>query len=455
MEKLLIIEDEPSVAKQLKWSLGEIYEISIAEDGEKARQLLSTGVFPVITLDLGLPPMPNSPKEGLKLLGEMSNLSPHTKVIVITGNAERENAVQAVALGAADFCTKPIDLNVLQIILKRTFTIHSLEATNRKLQLRAEKSKNILCDMLGISDAMTKVFATIQKVATTNYPILITGDSGTGKEMAAHAIHELSSRSNQPFVIINCGAIPENLLESELFGHEKGSFTGATARKTGKFEQADKGTIFLDEIGELPLAMQVKILRCLQENTIERIGGNATIHLDVRVVAATNVDLQKAISQGSFREDLFFRLNVVPVKLPSLKERAEDILLLSQHFLRTEAKILNTGKVSFSPAAIAAITYHHWPGNVRELQNRIRRALSLFTGKLITAEDLGLEEDLTEQKNSDKLLTLQEARKQAELHSIQKALILTGNNISQAAKLLGTSRPTLHDLINKHAIDLN
>ncbi len=452
-EKLLIIEDESSVAKQLKWSLGDVYDISIAEDGEKARQLLGSGVFPVITLDLGLPPLPNSPKEGMKLLGEMSSLSPHTKVIVITGNAERENAVQAVALGAADFCTKPIDLKVLQIILKRTFTIHALETANRKLQLQADQNRHVLCGMIGISEAMTKVFSTLRKVSSTAYPVLITGDSGTGKEMAAHAIHELSNRAKQSFVIINCGAIPENLLESELFGHEKGAFTGAVARKIGKLELADKGTVFLDEIGELPLAMQVKILRCLQESTIERVGGNTTIHLDVRIVAATNVDLQQSIAHGTFREDLFFRLNVVPVRLPSVKERSEDILLLAQNFLRTEAQVLKAGRVSFAPNAMAALTCHTWPGNVRELQNRVRRALSLFSGKLITSEDLGLEDELSSQQSNEKLLSLQEARNQAEIRCIQRALVLTGNNISQAAKLLETSRPTLHDLINKHSIE--
>ncbi len=454
-QKLLIVEDEASVAKQLKWSLGEHYDISIAEDADKARQLLSAGIFPVITLDLGLPPLHNSPKIGLKLLGDIPNIAPHTKVIVITGNAERENAVQAVALGAADFCTKPIDLNVLQIILKRTFGIYDLEETNRKLQLQAEQNKSILCGMLGISESMSKVFSTIRKVSTTEYPVLITGNSGTGKEMAAHAIHELSSRSKQPFVIINCGAIPENLLESELFGHEKGAFTGAVARKIGKLEHANKGTVFLDEIGELPLTMQVKLLRCLQESTIERVGGNTTINLDVRIVAATNIDLQEATKRGTFREDLFFRLNVVPVRMPSLQERSEDILLLGQHFLRSEAKTLKTGRVAFAPGAMAALTYYNWPGNVRELQNRVRRALSLVEGKLITPEDLGLEDELTGKEGKEKLLTLQEARNEAEIKCIQRALALTGNNISQAARLLATSRPTLHDLINKHAIEFN
>jgi len=304
-----------------------------------------------------------------------------------------------------------------------------------------------------VSPAMQKLFTLIRKVSCNDYPVLVSGESGTGKEMVAHAIHELSSRSSKPFVIINCGAIPENLLESELFGHEKGAFTGAAARKIGKFELADGGTLFLDEIGELPLALQVKILRCLQEGTIERIGGNKTLSLDVRIIAATNIDLHEAIGKGTFREDLYFRLNVVPVQLPPLRERPEDIIMLAQHFLQTEAKALKAGHVSFSPGAIVALSAHSWPGNVRELQNRIRRALSVISGQLIMPDNLGLEEEQKDKINQ-KLLTLQEARDQAEQRCVQQALVLTGNNISQAAKLLATSRPTLHDLIKKHRMDI-
>ncbi len=450
-EKLLIIEDEPSVAKQLKWSLNELYDITIVPDAKKARKLLASGAFPVATLDLGLPPDPDTPREGLNLLSEISSISPYTKTIVITGNTEQENAVKAVSLGAIDFCAKPIDLKVLQIILNRTFRMYRLEEANRHLQQQADHCI-LLCGMLGGSPAMQKVFSFVRKVSGNDYPVLVTGGSGTGKEMVAHAIHELSPRDKKPFVIINCGAIPENLLESELFGHEKGSFTGAVSRNIGKFEQADTGTIFLDEIGELPLGMQVKILRCLQEGTIERVGGNKTLSLDVRVVAATNVDLKDAVSKGTFREDLYFRLNVVPVKLPLLSERPEDIIMLAQHFLQTEAKVLKAGNVSFSPSAIAALSAHSWPGNVRELQNRIRRALSILSGQVITPEDLGLDEG-QEDTEEQRLLTLQEAREQAEKRCVQHALILTGNNISQAAKLLATSRPTLHDLIKKHKIN--
>ncbi|MFO7838325.1 MAG: PEP-CTERM-box response regulator transcription factor [Desulfosalsimonadaceae bacterium] len=447
-EKLLIIEDETSVAKQLKWALGDEYDISMASDGKKARQLLASGAFPVVTLDLGLPPAADTPDEGFKILEEMGRLAPHTRVIVITGNAEQENAVRAVALGAADFCAKPIDPDILRIILSRTFKLYALEAANRELRERAGQG-GAFCGMLGVSPGMQDVFSLVRKVSDTDYPVLITGESGTGKEMVAHAIHQLSAHSDQPLVIINCGAIPENLLESELFGHEKGSFTGAVSRKTGKLEQAHRGTVFLDEIGELPLLMQVKLLRFLQEGTIERVGGKTTISLDTRVIAATNVDLQQAVQEGKFREDLFFRLNVLPIHMPPLRERPEDIMLLAQHFLRTESKALKIGRVSFSQPAMAALSAADWPGNVRELHNCIRRALSVFTGQRISAEDMGLSKEASV-REGQKLLTLQQARDRAEIQCIHQALMLTGNNISQAARLLAISRPTLHDLLKKH-----
>ncbi|MBC2714547.1 MAG: PEP-CTERM-box response regulator transcription factor [Desulfobacteraceae bacterium] len=449
-ERLLIIEDETSVAKQLKWSLSQAYDISIAADAKKARQLLTSGAYPVATLDLGLPPSPDTPHEGLKLLEDLGTFAPHTKVIVITGNSEQETAVKAVASGAVDFCAKPIDLKVLEIILSRTFRLYTLEEANRRLRTQIDQGGS-LCGIIGVSPVMHKVFSLIRKVSETDYPVLATGESGTGKEMVAHAIHTLSARCHKPFVIINCGAIPENLLESELFGHEKGAFTGAVARKTGKFEQADSGTVFLDEIGDLPLAMQVKILRFLQEGTVERVGGKGVLKLDVRIIAATNINLKKAISRGDFREDLYFRMNVVPVHLPLLKERPEDIMVLAQHFLRTETQSLKAGRVLFSPGAIAALSVHDWPGNVRELHNRIRRSLSIFTGQTITPDNLGLGACQPDQ-TAETFSTLQEARNQAEQDCIRKALLLTGNNISQAAKLLKTSRPTLHDLLKKHNI---
>ncbi len=451
-KRLLIIEDEISVAKQLKWSLGKEYEVTIASEADEARSLLASGAFPVATMDLGLPPYPDTPQQGFKLLEEISSFAPYTKVIVITGNAENGNAVQAIALGASDFCVKPIDLKILNIILSRTFKIHELEEANRRLQNQTSQTGSF-CGMLGISSSMDKLFERIRQVSETDYPVLIAGDSGTGKEMAARAIHSLSQRAKKPLVIINCGAIPENLLESELFGHEKGAFTGAAGRKIGRFEQANKGTIFLDEISELPLALQVKILRFLQENTVERLGGTKTITLDVRIIAATNVNLEDAVKQGSFREDLFYRLNVVPLWIPGLKERGEDILLLAHHFLQEETQKLHRGQVTLSPAAIAALTAYTWPGNVRELQNRIRRALSTNTGRVIDPSDMGLEDASLEQEEQ-KLPTLKSTREAAEIKIIRRALALTGNNISQAARLLDTSRPTLHVLIKKHGISI-
>ncbi len=452
-KNLLVIEDENSVAKQLRWGLGKEYEITIASDAAQAKPLLASGAFPVVTLDLGLPPHPDTPQQGFELLEEISSLAPHTRVIVITGNAEEENAVKAIALGAADFCAKPIDLKILSIILSRTFKIHALEEANRRLQQESIQGGS-LCGMIGISPAMEKIFEIIRYSSKIDYPVLITGSTGTGKEMAAHALHKLSHRADKPMVIINCGAIPENLLESELFGHEKGAFTGAVSRKIGKFELADQGTIFLDEIGELPLLMQVKLLRFLQESTIERLGGTKTITLNTRIISATNINLEEAFKQGTFREDLFYRLNVINLRLPDLHERQEDILLLAHNFLIEESKKLKRWKTSFSPASIVAMTAHAWPGNVRELQNRIRRALGTTTGKVILPSDIGLE-DAPIEPVKEKVLTLKNARETADKIAVRKALTLTGNNISKAAKLLKISRPTLHDLLKKHGISIN
>ena len=371
-------------------------------------------------------------------------------MIVITEHTEKENAVRAVALGAIDFCAKPVDLQVIQIILSHTFKIQELEQANLRPQHQEYKSES-LCGMIGISPPMNKVFELIRLAAANDYPVLITGKTGTGKEMTAKAIHRLSSRAKKPLITINCGAIPENLLESELFGHEKGSFTGAATRQIGRFEQADQGTIFLDEIGELPLSLQVKLLRFLQESTIERLGGTQTITLNVRIIAATNINLEDAVKEGTFREDLFYRLNVLKLKLPDLKERQEDILLLAHNFLIEESQRLGRKQPSFLPATLAAIANHNWPGNVRELQNRIRRALGTTTGRALSPVDLGLE-DAPETTEKQTLPTLREARETAEKDVVRRALALTGNNISQAARLLDISRPTLHDLIKKHGI---
>jgi len=452
-KNLLLIEDEYSVAKQLKWGLGKEYVITIASDAKQARPLIASGIFPVVTLDLGLPPYPDTPHEGFKLLEEISSLSPHTRVIVITGNTEEEHAIKAIALGAADFCEKPIDLKTLNTILSRAFKIHELEEANRRIQRQTCQSGS-LCGILGISPVMEDMFKRLKHASKTDYPVIITGNTGTGKEMVAHAVHSLSQRAEKPLIIINCGAIPENLLESELFGHEKGAFTGAASRKIGKFELADQGTIFLDEMGELPLPLQVKLLRFLQESTFERVGGAKTIALNVRIIAATNTKMEDAVKKGTFREDLFYRLNVVPLKIPNLKDRKDDILLLAHHFLLKESRKLQRGQTLFSPSALSALTSQDWPGNVRELQNRIRRALGSSVDRVITPLDLGFEE-IPMEKKVRKLPTLKEAREAAEKKAVRQALAISGNNISQAAKLIQISRPTLHDLLKKHDIKIN
>ena len=457
--KLLIIEDERTVAKQLKWGLAKSFDISVASNPVQAEKALASDQFPVVTLDLGLPPMPDSPEEGLALLKKISGISPFTKVVVITGNDDENTAMEAIALGAVDFCSKPIDLHMLKIILDRTFRIHELELVCRDRGYRPVSSE--FHGMTGVSLPMQRIFDTISRIATTNYPVLITGKSGTGKELAARAVWKESNRADKPFVVINCGAIPENLIESELFGHEKGAFTGADRVRVGKFEYADKGTLFLDEIGELPIGMQVKLLRVLQEGTIERIGSARPMNVDVRVIAATNVNLGKQVKKGEFREDLFFRLNVIALHLPLLKEREEDVLILARRFLKEEALALGRGGIRLSPAAAAAIASHGWPGNVRELQNTIKRAVAMANSGTLYPEDLGIPEiegQLTERGGQvgplpeEKQLTLKKARARAEIDAITRALAATGNNISQAAKILEISRPTLHDLIKKHGL---
>ncbi len=452
-KQILIIEDELSVGKQLKWGLGEKYDITIASNVSQAKSLIASGAFSVITLDLGLPPFPDTPQEGFNLLTEIISLFPQTKVIVITGNTEKENAVKAIALGATDFCAKPIDLNLLEIIISRSFKIHELETVNQQM-LHQTSHSGSLCNMMGASPVMSKLFESIAKISQTDYPVLITGESGTGKEMAAQAVHNLSKRAKKPLIIINCGAIPENLLESELFGHEKGAFTGAVNKKTGRFEEADKGTLFLDEIGDLPLSMQVKLLRFLQEGTIEPLGKTETICLNVRIIAATNVNLEEAIEKKIFREDLFYRLNVVPLIIPPLKTRNEDILLLAQHFLFQETNKLKRGKTTFSESAIRFMIAYEWPGNVRELQNKIRRALGTNTGAIITPHDMGFEKLPPAESSNHPLQTLKQARSSAEIKTINQAMALTNYNISKSAKLLKVSRPTLHDLLKKHKIKL-
>ena len=426
----------------MKWGLTQDYEIFLAEDRPTALEVLSEQRPQVVLLDLGLPPRPAEPVEGLAALSEIISRDNLAKVIIISGQGERENALQAIGAGAYDFLPKPADLEVLKLLLKRAFHVASLEREFRQMQ---QLQGDTFEGMLGTSQQMQTVFNTIRKVATSDAPVLVLGESGTGKEMVAQAIHRRSARKDGPFVAINCSAIPETLLESELFGHEKGSFTGAHVQRKGRVETASGGTLFLDEIGELPALLQVKLLRFLQEQCIERVGGRQPIPVDTRVVAATNVDLKKAITENRFREDLFYRLAVVVVNLPPLRERETDTRLLAQEFLRrSAAKIGKTG-LTFDHEALRALKDYGWPGNVRELDNRVRRAVIMADGKRLTAADLELA-DISERPHAT---NLKEAREAVEREMIQKALRKHGNKIAPAATDLGISRPTLYELMDK------
>jgi two-component system, NtrC family, response regulator len=446
--KLLIIEDEPSVAKQLQWGLGGKFSITVAADSDQARQAFASSSFPVITLDLGLPPFPNNPTVGIGLLEE-GLIPADTKIIVITGNAEEETAVKAVRLGVTDFCSKPVDLSDLEVLITRAFRMHEIEAAGKRQQLATNQNDGFH-GLLGRSSVMQSLFVKIKRAAETDFPVLVAGETGTGKEIISQTVHRLSQRQAKPFIIINCGAIPEQLIESELFGHEKGAFTGAHCTRKGKFEEADGGTVFLDEIGELPLAMQVKLLRTLQEKTIERVGGRRPIPLSLRIVAATNVNLEQAVADGNFRQDLFYRLNVIQLSAPPLRERQEDIAILAQHFIEEESKSLRLAPLTLSPASLTVLSNHPWPGNVRELKNVVRRALATVNGTVIRPADLGLNEAGSSQEDAQEIDSLAETRRRAEAEAVAQALSLSGNNITQAARMLSISRPTLHDLLKKH-----
>jgi two-component system, NtrC family, response regulator len=442
-QKLLIVDDDDAIRTQMKWALSNHYEILLAEDRATA---LSTFRMerPVVTLlDLGLPPRPNDPDEGLSTLSEILSLEPQAKVIVISGQGEKKNALEAVGAGAYDFLCKPVDVDELTLILRRC--IHVVELEREYRQLQQESRPDVFEDMLGASPQMQGVFGFIRKVAGTTAPVLLLGESGTGKEMAAVAIHNRSTRNDGPFIAINCNAIPENLLESELFGHEKGAFTGAHMQRKGLVESAAGGTLFLDEIGDLPAAVQVKLLRFLQEQTFQRVGGRQALHADARVVAATHADLKKAIAGGKFREDLYFRLAVVVIKLPPLRERDDDVNHVAREFLQRYSAQADRKNLSFAPDALRAISSHAWPGNVRELQNRVKRAVIMAEGKRITAADLELD-DSGEMVSPT---TLKEAREQVEREMIQRTLKRNSGKISSAAAELGISRPTLYELMEK------
>jgi len=443
--KVLVIEDDESIRTQMKWALLEGYDVFLARDGVTAMTLLKKEEPSLVTLDLGLPPNPEGTEEGLKLLGQILAQNPMVKVVVVTGNPDRAAALEAISRGALDFFTKPIDIDELKTILKRAAYVHNLEVEYHLLQkqLKTAAEDEVVCSC----KKMQKILSTVRKVATTDVPVLITGESGTGKEVIAHAVHTHSLRKKGPFIAINCGAIPENLMESELFGHEKGVFTGAHTQRKGRIELAQGGTLLLDEIGDLPLSLQVKLLRFLQNHTIERVGGRETIEVDVRILAATNRNVQDLIGSGEFREDLYYRLAVVSIELPPLRERGEDMLHLAKHMLKKYTPVNDVTK-TLTMEAVEAIYDYNWPGNVRELENKIRRAIAFSENSSITPEDIGLNYKKKDSEN----FNLKEAREDLEASLISKAILKVDGNVSKAAEILGISRPSLHGFIKKYNI---
>jgi two-component system NtrC family response regulator len=445
--KLLIVDDDEDIRSQMKWAMGEEYDVILAEDRLTALESFRTNRPAVVLLDLGLPPNPGNPTEGMATLSAILGLDSAAKVIIISGQGERSNALQAIGAGAYDFLNKPVEMDVLKSLLKRAFRVSELEREYRASNGKPD-TEEVFEGMIGSSRPMRDVFTAIRKVAPSDAPVLILGESGTGKEMAALAIHRRSAKKDGPFVAINCGAIPETLLESELFGHEKGAFTGAHAQRIGRIESAAGGTLFLDEMGELPLALQVKLLRFLQEKTIERVGGRKEIEIDARIVAATNVDLAKAVAAGKFREDLYYRLAVVTIKLPAFRLRENDMRSLAQHFLKTFGAQSNKPSLVFEPESLKAIERHTWPGNVRELENRIKRAVIMSDQNRISARDL----ELIDVPAAAHSTNLREARESLEREMVQSALRKHAGKITSAAVELGVSRPTLYELMEKLGI---
>jgi len=444
--KLLVVDDDPNTCTQMKWALAQDFEVFVAQDRPSALAVFKQVHPAVVTLDLGLPPDAHGVEEGFHTLRALLQENALTRVIVITGREEHQYALEAIGQGAYDFFRKPIQFDELKALLARALHVYQLEQEYRALQQQGHQ--DAFEGMLGVSLQMQEVFAAIRRVAATDASVVISGESGTGKELVARAIHRHSLRQAGPLIAINCGAIPESLLESELFGHEKGAFTGAHTQRKGRIELAQGGTLFLDEIGELSPALQVKLLRFLQERQIERVGGRATIDVDVRVLAATHVDLEQAILEKRFREDLYYRLSVVEIVLPPLRERGEDILLLAKALLHRYA-VESQRKISgLDPHAITALATYDWPGNVRELGNRVQRAVIMATGPLLTPADLGLPTP----EAAAKPQTLQEARAAVEGDLIRQALARHAGNISHTAAELGLSRPTLRELMRKYSV---
>ena len=444
-KKLLIIEDDPGLQRQLKWGFDD-YEIAVAGDRVTALAELQRHRPAVATLDLGLPPDPDGATEGLATLEQILIAAPDTKVVMVTGNDDRENAVRSIAMGAYDFFQKPIEPEVLALVIERAFRVHELEMENRSLASKTRQSP--LTGLIAASPQMLAVCRTIEKVAPADVTTLLLGESGTGKELLARALHELSPRADQRFVAINCAAIPETLLESELFGYEKGAFTGANKRTLGKIECANGGTLFLDEIGDLPLSLQAKLLRFLQERVIERVGGREEIPVDVRVICATHQDLSAQMKEENFREDLYYRVSEITINIPPVRNRDGDAVLLAKTFLDMNNKKQGRKIRGFTAAALAAIDAYGWPGNVREIENKIKRAVILADGNRISAEELGFDMSSLDSVSFD----LRGIRDKAEQQAIQRVLSVVNGNVSKAADMLGVTRPTLYSLMSKYEL---
>jgi two-component system NtrC family response regulator len=443
---LLIVEDDPALQKQMRWAFDR-YETVLADDRDSALAQMRRFEPAVATMDLGLPPAPDEPTEGLRCLQDTLALFPDTKVIVLTGQNDRANAVKAIALGAYDFYTKPFEPELLSLIIERAFRLHDLQEENRRLQ--AAQTTDAAGGIITRDPEMLRVCKTIERVATTDATVLLLGESGTGKEILARDLHAKSGRRAQRFVAINCAAIPENLLESELFGYEKGAFTGAVKQTIGKIETANKGTLFLDEIGDLPGALQAKLLRFLQERVVERVGGRDEIPVDVRIVCATHQNLKDLIKGGRFREDLYYRLAEISVEIPPLRARKGDAALLAHAFVRRFAGEHHRGSMTLRPDALAAVEGHPWPGNVRELENCIKRAVIMADGAALTPADLGMQ-DAGDGERA--LPNLRQVREEAEKQAIIRVLGRVNGNVSKAAELLGVSRPTLYDLMERFGL---
>jgi two-component system, NtrC family, response regulator len=443
--KLLIVDDDLGLQRQLAWTFGD-YEVLFAADRSSALAQVKSTAPPVITVDLGLPPDPDGASEGLATLAEIRNMAPHSKVIVMTGNEERAHALKAISLGAYDFYQKPIDADTIRLIIDRAFNLYALEAENRRLRDLEQRSP--LRGLVTASTPMLNVCNIVERVAPTSVSVLLLGESGTGKELIARALHELSPRSANRFVAINCAAIPDTLLESELFGHEKGAFTGAHRQVIGKVETADHGTLFLDEIGDMPMPLQAKLLRFVQERVFERIGGRSEISVDVRIICATHGRPDELMKAGLLREDLYYRLSEMVINIPPLRERFGDPAVLAHHFLYAMNAQSGRHIKGFAPDALAALSNYAWPGNVRELENRVKRAVIMAEGTHVSLADL----DLPASAEAPPTMSLKDARERAERDALQRALAQAAGNVTQAAKLLDVSRPTLYDLMRYHSL---